>query len=97
MARMLQKHGFQNLRIWPRGVDTALFHPERRSQELRASWLTNRERYDEITVLLYVGRISWEKNLHLLTQAYRSMEREHCHLVIVGDGPAFERSATGPC
>jgi len=90
MATMLQKHGFQNLRIWPRGVDTALFHPERRSQELRASWLTGRERPNEITVLLYVGRISWEKNLHLLTHAYRAMDREHCHLVIVGDGPALK-------
>jgi glycosyltransferase involved in cell wall biosynthesis len=90
MARMLQKHGFQNLRIWPRGVDTMLFHPERRSQELRASWLTGRECPNEITVLLYVGRISWEKNLHLLTRAYRAMDREHCHLVIVGDGPALK-------
>ncbi len=87
---MLQKHGFQNLRIWPRGVDTALFHPERRSQELRTSWLADRERPNEMTVLLYVGRISWEKNLHLLTQAYRAMDRGHCHLVIVGDGPALK-------
>ena len=90
MATMLQKHGFQNLRIWPRGVDTTLFHPERRSQELRTSWLGGRERPNEITVLLYVGRISWEKNLHLLTHAYRAMDREHCHLVIVGDGPALK-------
>ncbi len=90
MATLLQKHGFQNLRIWPRGVDTALFRPERRSQELRTSWLTGRERPNEITVLLYVGRISWEKNLHLLTHAYRAMDREHCHLVIVGDGPALK-------
>ena len=90
MATMLQKHGFQHLRIWPRGVDTALFHPDRRSQELRASWLAGRERPNEITVLLYVGRISWEKNLHLLTYAYRAMDREHCHLVIVGNGPALK-------
>jgi glycosyltransferase involved in cell wall biosynthesis len=33
---------------------------------------------------------SWEKNLHLLTQAYRALDREHCHLVIVGDGPALK-------
>ncbi len=90
MARTLQKNGFQHLRIWPRGVDTALFHPERRSQELRASWLTGRERPNDTTVLLYVGRISWEKNLRLLAQAYRAMDHEHCHLVIVGDGPALK-------
>jgi glycosyltransferase involved in cell wall biosynthesis len=90
MAMLLQKHGFRHLRIWPRGVDISLFHPERRSQKLRASWLTNKERSDETTVLLYVGRISREKNLHLLTQAYRAMDHEHCHLVIVGDGPALK-------
>jgi glycosyltransferase involved in cell wall biosynthesis len=40
-------------------------------------------------VLLYAGRISWEKNLHLLTRAYRGMDHERCHLVIVGEGPAL--------
>ena len=88
-AGMLEKQGFQNLRIWSRGVDTTLFRPERRSAELRTSWLHRRKRPGEKTVLLYAGRISWEKNLHLLTQAYRNMDHKRCHLVIVGQGPAF--------
>jgi glycosyltransferase involved in cell wall biosynthesis len=87
---MLQKHGFEHLRIWPRGVDTTLFHPERGSKELRATWLEGREQVDDTTVLLYVGRVSWEKNLRLLTHAYRTMDHEHCHLVVVGDGPALK-------
>jgi glycosyltransferase involved in cell wall biosynthesis len=90
MANMLHEHGFQNLRIWSRGVDTALFRPERRRQELRDSWLAGRDRPQDIKVLLYVGRISWEKNLRLLTQAYHMMDHDHCHLVIVGNGPAFK-------
>ena len=90
MASMLQKHGFEHLRIWPRGVDTGLFNPERGSQQLRANWLEGRQRPDDTTVLLYVGRISWEKNLRLLTHAYRAMDHEHCHLVVVGDGPALK-------
>ncbi len=88
-AGMLEKQGFQNLRIWSRGVDTTLFRPERRSAELRTSWLHRRKRPGEKTVLLYAGRISWEKNLRLLTQAYRNMDHKRCHLVIVGQGPAF--------
>jgi glycosyltransferase involved in cell wall biosynthesis len=88
-ASMLEKQGFQNLRIWSRGVDTKLFRPERRSKELHASWLQGRRRPEEKTILLYAGRISWEKNLRLLTQAYRGMDHECCHLVIVGQGPAF--------
>jgi glycosyltransferase involved in cell wall biosynthesis len=34
--------------------------------------------------------VSWEKNLRLLTHAYRAMDHEHCHLVVVGDGPALK-------
>jgi len=39
--------------------------------------------------LLYVGRISREKNLHLLTDAFLRLRRAHpgANLVITGDGP----------
>lgn len=88
-ASMLSLQGFQHLRIWPRGVDTSLFRPEKRSTELRSCWLREREQPTEKAVLLYVGRVSWEKNLRLLVQAYRGMDHQYCHLVIVGDGPAL--------
>jgi len=86
-ATMLQKQGFEHLRIWPRGVDMELFNPTRRNAEVRASWLQGHEK--QKTVLLYVGRVSWEKNLRLLVRAYREMDHESCHLVIVGHGPAY--------
>jgi glycosyltransferase involved in cell wall biosynthesis len=82
---MLRAQGFQNVRIWPRGVDASLFRPTRRDETLRSSWLQGTEK----VVLLYAGRISWEKNLRLLIQAYQEMDHSHCHLVIVGDGPAL--------
>ena len=88
-ADLLYKQGFQHLRVWPRGVETTLFQPGRRSLELRASWLHSREQPTEKAVLLYVGRISWEKNLRLLIQVYRGMDHRHCHLVMVGNGPAY--------
>lgn len=84
-ATMLQTQGFQRVRIWQRGVDTALFQPGRRNEVTRAGWLNGEER----VVLMYVGRISWEKNLRLLTSAYRQMDHTRSHLVIVGDGPAL--------
>jgi glycosyltransferase involved in cell wall biosynthesis len=88
-AAMLRLQGFMRLHIWPRGVDTALFQPERRSIELRASWLQIRMQPENKVILLYVGRVSKEKNLNLLIQAYQQMDHDRCHLVIVGDGPAF--------
>ena len=88
-AAMLRLQGFDHLRIWPRGVDMELFQPECKSDELRASWLSERTEPENKTILLYVGRVSWEKNLRLLIQAYRGMDFTRCHLVIVGDGPAY--------
>lgn len=43
------------------------------------------------TVLLYVGRISWEKNIRLLIEAFKLLPtsvRSRAKLVVVGDGPA---------
>src|SRR5215472_15661043 len=64
-AAMLREHGFEHVRIWPRGVDTTLFRPERRSETLRTTWLSANSdpECQEKAILLYVGRVSWEKNL----------------------------------
>jgi glycosyltransferase involved in cell wall biosynthesis len=78
--------GFRGLRVVTRGVDTALFHPDRRSQALRASWGAA----PQDPVLLHVGRIAPEKNLEALLGAYAAARRREprTRLVLVGDGPA---------
>lgn len=35
---MLHSQNFQNVRLWPRGVDLSQFGPLKRSSRLRASW-----------------------------------------------------------
>lgn len=73
------------LALWPRGVDTILFSPARRSLELRQRWSVGERR----PALLYVGRVSREKGLDVLEplgallHRYRASHR----LIIVGDGP----------
>ncbi|HEY4639017.1 MAG TPA: glycosyltransferase, partial [Candidatus Udaeobacter sp.] len=68
------KRGFDpaKLKILPRGLDTELFHPARRDsvffQKFGAS---NGE-----VRLLYVGRISREKDLDVLADAYRQLRKE---------------------
>ncbi|KAK4050274.1 hypothetical protein OIV83_003595 [Microbotryomycetes sp. JL201] len=59
------------------------------------SSVTAPPRQESKIVMLYVGRISWEKNLRLLVEAFRGLEkpdvagsRPACTLVFVGDGPA---------
>jgi glycosyltransferase involved in cell wall biosynthesis len=75
----------EKLRILPRGLDTDLFRPERRNEKFweRFSRNTNNVR------LLYVGRVSKEKDLDVLATAYRQLRDSGVpvELFIVGDGP----------
>lgn len=82
---MLAGDGYRNLQVVARGVDTALFHPDKRSQELRAQWGVPA---DGLAVI-YVGRISAEKNLPLVLRTFRTMQaiNPKLRLVLVGDGP----------
>ncbi len=74
--------------VWPRGVDTALFSPERRSMARRDSWHVA----DNRPALLYVGRVSREKGLGLLPALSRCLHARHFEhrFIIVGEGPMLD-------
>jgi glycosyltransferase involved in cell wall biosynthesis len=74
--------------IWPRGVDTTLFSPDKRSERRRAEWHVA----DNRPALLYVGRISREKGLGLLPAVSRrlhAMRFEH-RVIVAGEGPMLD-------
>lgn len=84
----------EKIRLIPRGIDVRRFHPSRRNG------FFGRYAIAEPVKLLYVGRVSREKNLSVLVEAFRRLqaERGDAHLVIVGDGPYREemrRELTG--
>lgn len=81
VAGELRRRGVRDVRVLGRGVDTQGFHPRFRSSELRASWGAG----DDTPVILYVGRLSPEKNLARLADLAEA--RTGCKLVVVGDGP----------
>lgn len=88
LRELLLARGFRNVGCVGRGVDSDLFNPERRSDELRRRWgVTGDE-----PVLGYIGRLAGEKNLGLAIDAYRAMKHSHPALrfVMVGDGPLRE-------
>jgi glycosyltransferase involved in cell wall biosynthesis len=76
------------LKIFPRGLDTELFTPARRDP---AFWEKFGPADGEVR-LLYVGRISKEKDLDVLAKAYRQLRDEglSIQLLIVGHGPYSE-------
>ena len=82
----LAQDGYQNLQVVARGVDTILFHPGKRSEKLRLQWGVVAD--GELAVI-YVGRISAEKNLPLVVRAFKAMQAVNpkLKLVLVGDGP----------
>jgi alpha-1,6-mannosyltransferase len=68
------------------GVDTHTFRPSPRADDLRRRLDLPRDR----RVLLYVGRLSPEKNITMLLAAFEALHARHpkrYHLVVVGDGP----------
>ncbi len=85
IMKELNTQGILNLRFLPHGVDTGKFHPGFRSQEWRERLGIQRK-----SVLLFAGRLVWEKDLRTLAQAYRllRLRRNDAVLVVAGDGPA---------
>jgi glycosyltransferase involved in cell wall biosynthesis len=81
MSDELERHGFRNISLWSRGVDTDLFHPRRQDEP---------DVFDGLArpIWLNVGRIAVEKNI----EALLSLDLPGTK-VLVGDGPQKEELA----
>ena len=86
MIDALLADGFRNnLRLWPRGVDTVQFNPGKRS----SLWRAKHGIGESELVVVFVSRLVREKQLDTLAAALRLMEAGGIahRSVIVGDGP----------
>jgi glycosyltransferase involved in cell wall biosynthesis len=81
--RYLAGEGIRRVHLWPQGVDAAHFHPDRFSKDWRVR-LTHGHSAEKL--LLYVGRLSHEKNIGRLRAVLD--EVPGVRLALVGDGPA---------
>jgi alpha-1,6-mannosyltransferase len=78
------------IRVCPMGVDVAGFGPDRRSEAERARLASELGLGANAVLLCYAGRLSPEKNVGLLVEALRELQRGEgaaYGLVIAGDGP----------
>lgn len=82
MINDLHSHGINDLALWERAVDSTRFRLCARSAAMR-SYLSNGE--PENPLLLYVGRLSVEKDIAKLRDVLLALP--HAKLAIVGDGP----------
>ncbi|MDR9403931.1 MAG: glycosyltransferase family 1 protein [Halothece sp. Uz-M2-17] len=85
MMDELSEHGIERVALWQRGVDTELFRPQLRSQEMR-DYLS--QGHPDDPLLLYVGRVSAEKQIDEIKPVLDAIPQ--ARLAIVGDGPYRE-------
>ena len=83
MVQELSEKGIQNTALWQRGVDTDIFKPELRDEQMRKRLLGKFS--DEGSLLIYVGRLSAEKQIERIRPVLESLPRTR--LALVGDGP----------
>ena len=81
----LKSTGVPNVHLWPRGVDSQKFSPEKRDINLRCQLLADRP---DRKLVGYVGRLANEKRIDDLATLDA---RDDIQLVIVGEGPARSR------
>ena len=84
IRKELRMHGFATTEFLPHGVDTDRFNPSYRSEEWRRA-----HGLDGKTILLFAGRLVWEKDLRTLADTYRiiTARRDDVRFVLAGDGP----------
>jgi glycosyltransferase involved in cell wall biosynthesis len=93
MIEQLREHGILHLDLWQRGVDTETFHPSLVSQEMRSRLSQG---HPESPILLYVGRLSAEKEIERIKPVLEAIP--NARLALVGDGPhrsALEKHFAG--
>ncbi len=86
---LLYSQGIHNTKIFSRGIDARQFTPEHRREELRGNL-----RIADKLAFLYVGRVSNEKDLDILSSSYHSIHNRYgakAAMVITGDGPYLEK------
>jgi alpha-1,6-mannosyltransferase len=81
MVEQLEEIGVRGAVHQPLGIDAGVFHPERRDDTLRGHLGLD----PEARLLVYAGRFTPEKKLHVLIEAVRRLG-ERYHLIMVGSG-----------
>ncbi|WP_313707231.1 glycosyltransferase family 1 protein [Massilia sp.] len=86
MVEQLHEIGVPDARHQPLGIDSSVFDPARRVETLRAHLRLPAN----ARLLVYAGRFTPEKKLHLLIDAVRKLGRPY-HLLMIGGGADLPR------
>lgn len=87
-SQSCQEMGVPNVQTLPfYGIDVSAYSPSRCSRQWLEPWLGEGEQNHQI--VLFLGRLGYEKRVDLLIEAFAKLKRTHpqCSLIIAGDGP----------
>ena len=85
MVDLARSLGIARVRLWPKAVDAQRFHPQHASRAMRER-LTAGHPGDPLVV--YAGRVSFEKRVDVLADAALKLAGK-ARFAVVGDGPAL--------
>ncbi|WP_010147154.1 glycosyltransferase, partial [Serinicoccus profundi] len=91
MVQRAREVGIREVDLWPKAVDTVGYHPSKRSAQMRDRLSGG---HPDAPLVLYVGRLSREKDLDQLLEPIRALAPEGVRLAFVGSGPAREELET---
>jgi glycosyltransferase involved in cell wall biosynthesis len=87
LVKELRSYGLKHAIYLPNGVELKRFRPDgRKGAAFRKRYAIPKDR----SVVLYLGRVSFEKKLEVLLQAFSMIEDEGRVLVIAGKGPYLD-------
>lgn len=93
MVQELSERGIHNIDLWQRGVDTDAFQPGLASSRRRRQLFGSHQEGDPL--LLYVGRLSAEKQIESILPVLKALPR--ARLALVGDGPHHQQLEKNLC
>ncbi len=84
---LLKRQQIYNVSMVPNGIDTERFNPKVKGRSVRTRLLgKSRDK-----LVLYVGRLSAEKNVQTLIRAAHILRGKPIRFVVVGSGPAMRK------
>ena len=89
MKLELEQHGLDPVIEMPNPISSVFLEKQNDVEARKKKILESFKVPKNARILLYVGRVSFEKRLEVLLEAYKNLESKYSdlYLVIVGDGP----------
>ncbi|MDN8604724.1 glycosyltransferase family 1 protein [Corynebacterium ureicelerivorans] len=95
MMEKAADYGIDNVRLWPKAVDTESFTPEARTRKMR-NLLSDGHPDDPL--IIFVGRISAEKSVERCFPIVDEVRKRvpNARLAFVGEGPLYDELRSNP-